>query len=157
MNKDFTESMSTRSDKQLVDIVTINKDQYQPEAIIAAEKEIEKRGISVDAENVTNNKIDFSESTFKLLWYHKTLIVLLPAIITRIFVFIANSNPSLTLIRGLPFFIVLLCQYLIYKYLKNKGNTLIAKEFKNWVIYSYYIYIGLAVLLFILTFLLTRH
>ncbi len=48
MANDFTEVMVKKSDSELLEIVTKLKDDYQPEAIIAAENEIEKRNLSTD-------------------------------------------------------------------------------------------------------------
>lgn len=46
MNKDFTEAMSNRADEELIKIVTIQRADYQPEAVSAAEKELELRQVS---------------------------------------------------------------------------------------------------------------
>ena len=45
MNTDFKDVMSKRSDDELIQIVTIDKNKYQPLAIEAAEEEIRKRNI----------------------------------------------------------------------------------------------------------------
>ena len=45
MTTDFKEVMSQRTDEELVKIVTIQRDDYQPMAVEAAEEEIKKRGI----------------------------------------------------------------------------------------------------------------
>ena len=43
---DFSQVMSQRTDEELIKIVTIQKADYQPEAVKAAESEMSKRGIS---------------------------------------------------------------------------------------------------------------
>ena len=43
MNIDFNEVMSKHADDELIKIVTIDKNKYQPLAIEAAEEEIKKR------------------------------------------------------------------------------------------------------------------
>ena len=48
MENDFTEVMVKRSDSELIEIVTKLKDDYQPEAVTAAELEIKKRNLSTD-------------------------------------------------------------------------------------------------------------
>ena len=48
MSQDFSEIMSKRSDIELIEIVKKNRDQYQPEAIEAAEAELKKRDLSLD-------------------------------------------------------------------------------------------------------------
>lgn len=40
MTPDYIQAMSERTDKQLADIVTIKRAEYEPEAIEAAEQEI---------------------------------------------------------------------------------------------------------------------
>ena len=47
MDKSFTEIMSKKTSEELIKIVTVDRDEYQPTAIEAAEKEIEKRNIDV--------------------------------------------------------------------------------------------------------------
>lgn len=42
----FAESMATRTDAELVEIVTGDPDDWQPDAVAAAKEEIAKRGIS---------------------------------------------------------------------------------------------------------------
>ncbi len=48
MANDFTEVMKKRSDSELLEIVTKLKDDYQPEAVNAAELKIKKRNLSTD-------------------------------------------------------------------------------------------------------------
>jgi hypothetical protein len=45
MNSDFKDVMLNRTDEELIKIVTVNRDGYQPLAVIAAEEEIKKRGL----------------------------------------------------------------------------------------------------------------
>jgi len=48
MTQDFTDVMSERTNEELVKITTIQRKDYQPEAVIAAEKELAKRNVNVD-------------------------------------------------------------------------------------------------------------
>jgi len=48
MENEFMAVMANRSDQELITIVTTDRGKYQPLAIEAAEKEIEKRGISAE-------------------------------------------------------------------------------------------------------------
>ena len=54
MTKDFSQVMSERTDKQLVEIVTLKREEYQPEAIMAAEKELSNR--QIDPSNYSEEK-----------------------------------------------------------------------------------------------------
>lgn len=65
MTNQFSKIMSTMTDKELVNVVTINRDDYQPLAIETAEKEIFDR--KIDIENFENFKGELSlEKTNKL-------------------------------------------------------------------------------------------
>ena len=46
MTNDFTTVMEQKSDSELLEIVTKLKDDYQPEAVAAAQNEIGKRNLS---------------------------------------------------------------------------------------------------------------
>ena len=58
MSTDFKDVMSKRTDEELIKIVTIDRDAYQPLAVIAAEREIENR-------NINTVKVEQVESEFK--------------------------------------------------------------------------------------------
>ena len=64
MANDFTEIMAKRSDSELLEIVTKLKDDYQPEAIIAAELEIKNRNLST--EQLENAEIEIKEKEISL-------------------------------------------------------------------------------------------
>jgi len=59
MTTDFKDVMSQRTDEELIKIVTIQRDDYQPLAVEAAEEEIKKRGI--DTTKVEEIKTDLEE------------------------------------------------------------------------------------------------
>ncbi len=48
MNNNFAEVMAQRSDEELIKILTIHKQDYQPEAVECAEIELKKRNLSLD-------------------------------------------------------------------------------------------------------------
>lgn len=58
MNTDFKDVMSKRTDDELIQIVTIDKNKYQPLAIEAAEEEIKKRNI--DTTKIEQVKVDLT-------------------------------------------------------------------------------------------------
>ena len=58
MNTDFKDVMSKRTDDELIKIVTIDKDKYQPLAIEVAEEEIKKRNI--DTTKIEQVKVDLT-------------------------------------------------------------------------------------------------
>jgi len=57
MENEFKEVMSKRTDEELIKIVTIQKDDYNPDAVKAAELEIEKRKIDNQYFEETKEKI----------------------------------------------------------------------------------------------------
>jgi len=58
MNTDFKDVMSKRTDEDLIKIVTVDRDGYQPLAVEAAEAEIKKRNI--DTTKIEEVKTDFT-------------------------------------------------------------------------------------------------
>lgn len=149
MTTDFSQVMAERSDKQLAEIVTIKRDEYQIEAIKAAEKEIETRKIDVfsfytidQIEEIKNSAaINKSEMEFRL--HHKILTILLPILIiicvSTIFKIIDQSQT----LKVLGFPIILLTHYIIHNRLKETGYIKMAKDFLKWIAYTLYIYIGI--------------
>jgi len=57
MENEFTEVMSKRTDEELIKIVTIQKDDYNPDAVKAAELEIEQRKIDIQDFETTKEKL----------------------------------------------------------------------------------------------------
>jgi RDD family len=58
MNTDFKDVMSKRTDEELIKIVTVGRNDYQPLAVEAAEQEIKNRGI--DTTIIEQVKIDLT-------------------------------------------------------------------------------------------------
>lgn len=152
MTKDYTQVMFERSDKQLVDIVTLKRDEYQPEAVMAAEKEIERRQINIDVFNsaLQNDSLPAStepdKSTIIFEWYHKGLTVLLPAAIITFVTMFFNFLGSQPILRVLGLPAIILIHYAIHHRLRGLGYTRMAKDFLIWITYTLYIYIGLIIL-----------
>ena len=53
MQFDFTQTMQNETDENLIKIVTIDRDNYQQPAVIAAEAELTRRNISTDTFETT--------------------------------------------------------------------------------------------------------
>jgi uncharacterized RDD family membrane protein YckC len=62
MKQDFTEVMSKRTDEELIEIVKVTRDDYQPEAVEAAEKELEKRQVDSDQVEQFQQKLTEKET-----------------------------------------------------------------------------------------------
>ncbi|MBP1618337.1 MAG: hypothetical protein H6Q14_2164 [Bacteroidetes bacterium] len=63
MIQDFREVMSNRTDEELIKIVTVDRNDYQTEAVDAAEKELKKRNI--DETKIESVKQDIEEKETK--------------------------------------------------------------------------------------------
>lgn len=62
MKNEFTEVMSKNSDDQLIQIVTTKKEDYRPEAVLAAEEEIKKRKLSPELIEVAKENLRKKEA-----------------------------------------------------------------------------------------------
>lgn len=56
--------MSGNSNETLVKILTVKRDQYQPEALEAAQQELEKRGLKLSDFTMPSEKPLYSEATY---------------------------------------------------------------------------------------------
>lgn len=90
----------------------------------------------------------------QLEWYQKALIILSPAIITFIFFIIESYVLGFALGRLTPLILIILLQSLIYNKLKSDGHKTIAAKFLKWVMYSYYVYLALAILFLFVIYLM---
>ena len=57
MTNEFIDVMTKKSDAELVEILTKYRNDYQPDAIIAAEKEFKKRNLTVDQVKTAEQEI----------------------------------------------------------------------------------------------------
>lgn len=91
---DFHSVMSTRTDRELIDIVSISRNDYQPEAIKAAEEELSKRNINLDTIEKTKkgicNDIELRKTKAQkpLQTYWKVLTFIFPGILNLFFAFV---------------------------------------------------------------------
>ncbi len=61
---DYPETMASHSNESLVKILTLKRDHYQPEALEAAEQELEKRGLKLSDFATPSQKPIYSEVNF---------------------------------------------------------------------------------------------
>jgi hypothetical protein len=149
MTTDFTKIMSERTDKQLVDIVTIKRGEYQPEAVIAAEKEIELRQLNA-ATFYTNEEIESiknpilihnADKTFDLS--HKICTILFPAFFISFWAIVIQKLEGFRVFNGLGLPVIVLSYYGINRWLKDNGYETRRKGFLKWSGYTLYIYMAL--------------
>jgi|WetSurMetagenome_2_1015567.scaffolds.fasta_scaffold1457483_1 hypothetical protein len=125
MENDFTAIMSQRTDAELLKIVNERRNDYQPDAVGAAELELQKRNLSSEQvqeavhENETKNQIVTEKANAKLSGIWKVLTFIFPGIIQVIF---AGT-------------------------FKADGYDTKARELTKWTLYGFGFYFGLVVLI----------
>ena len=129
MANKFTGIMSKRTDAELIKIVNEQRNDYQPEALEAAEQELQMRNLSSEQvqeavqENETKKQIETEKANVKLGSGWKILSIIFPGIIQVIFAGIFKVDD----------------------YHRK------ASELTRWTLYGFGFYIGLAILIAILT------
>lgn len=156
MTRDFTEVMAQRTDRELAEILTTKRHEYQDEALKAAQAEFEKRKLDVNT-YVTVEDMKQAEDAlaptpreerkFNLL--HKILTFILPILITMLWGFLCESIPDALLFKALSLPIVIVLQVLIFRKLNSDGYILMALEFKKWTLNSWIFFVALFVLTYI--------
>ena len=134
MTTDFKDVMSQRTDEELIKIVTIQRDDYQPLAVEAAEEEIKKRGIdSTKAEEIKTDleeKIE-EEKEFDSKKVKSTI---------RLLNFIIDSIAFLIVFAILGFIIGLFYNTDNQVFIQLAGYLLLAVAFFGYYIFMEYKY-----------------
>lgn len=126
MNRSYSEIMSSLSSKELLKIIEIEQNDYQPDAIKAAEQALAIKNLSQDELNLIRQEIhdEFliqeQKANQPLGWGLKILTILLPGII----------------------------QLVISGILKSSGYDRKAKELTKWTLIGFLFYIVILVLIF---------
>lgn len=144
MNSDFKSVMSKRTDDELIKIVTVNRDGYQPLAVEAAEEEIKKRNINpTQIENIKSElstkfeeQKDFESKQVSSL--NRLIHFIVDTLIWLIIVFILTSplnvNDDTELLIG---YLILIASYFAYyifmetKYQKTIGKFITKTKVVN--------------------------
>ena len=147
MSTDFTEIMAQRTDKQLVEILNIKRDDYTAEAIEAAQIEFDKRSLTgkevFDEEDLKRINEEEHESTAegqKLVMAYKLLTFFSPAYgfyLIRIICGRVLEMPRLGII-AVP--LIIIAHLFIYSRIKEGGFVTMAKDFKTWAKYSWMVF-----------------
>lgn len=126
MNKDFTDVMAQKSDEELIKILTVHKDDYQPEAVECAEIELKKRNLSLNniqtiqevlkAENERQDEIESNVASSILRLVH--LLVDSISYLVLFFIIAGTINLLFTgtdqVILGFISFVLLISLYFAY-------------------------------------------
>jgi hypothetical protein len=121
---DFRQVMSSKTDSDLLKIITVEREQFQADAIIAAEEELKRRNLTADqmdtvkTETKMNAIIDNEKSNEPLGLFLKILTFMFP---------------------------VILAMFFSAAY-KNSGYGRKANELTRWTIYGLIFYFGLILL-----------
>ena len=125
MSNDFDEVMKKRSDRELIEIITKYKNDYQPDAILSAEKEIKRRNLTFD--QIENAKQEIKDKDKEI---EDKAIVPLSAH-WKVFTFIFPG--IINIIIGSTY--------------KNDGYHRKFKELVRWTLYGVAFYFGLCLLM----------
>lgn len=146
----FSESMQSKSNQQLSQIVGSKRMEYEPLAILAAEQELARRnfdpGFLLEQKDLSGQEHVQAKSEQVFEWYHKAGMLLLPFFIGFLFHFLTSLTGSSKALQSLGFPFMFLCYYLLYRQLKTNGYEQMSTQFKHWASYTLYIYIGILLL-----------
>ncbi len=139
MTNEFSKVMSERSNEDLIKILTVEKDKYNPDAILAAEFEIKKRNIDSDKFEKTKNQLttDSEEKTKTsnnvvgsgLRFFNFVIDLIGPIILLFIIAFILQlfiSNPEDIILITYPL-LYLICFLAYYIIMENTFQKTIGK------------------------------
>jgi hypothetical protein len=157
MNKDFSEIIEQRSDKELAEIITIKREEYSMEAFNAAQIEFEKRNLTINnyitieqIEATKKNKESLPRNEIKFNWVNKFVTFFSLGIIYYAWDLICKYLLGMPYIAFLGVPITILLQVILFDEFKKKGYDKLALDFKNWSLNGWIFYVGLVVLAYIL-------
>jgi len=140
MKQDFTDIMSKRTNEELIEIVKVKRDDYQPEAVEAAEKELNKRQVNPDqveqvkqelTEKETKKKeFDSSKVTSwtRLIHFIIDLIgFFITALILSLIVDLFVSSPSEVLLELIGMILYLISFFIYFVFMEFKFQKTIGK------------------------------
>lgn len=135
MNTDFKDVMSKRTDEELIKIVTVDRNGYQPLAIVAAEEEIRKRNIdAATIEQVKNastakieekKQLDTQKVSLPTRFTHFVVDTIIWLIISAILTFPLNANDGIQMLAG---YVILFATFVgYYSFMEIKYQKTVAK------------------------------
>jgi uncharacterized RDD family membrane protein YckC len=132
--------MSKRTDAELIEIVEVKREDYQPEAVEAAEKELESRKISLDQIELLKQDIaieeskkqEFDSSTVtswtRLIHFFIDLIAFfLIALVLSLVVDLFLPTPDLGTLNLIGYGLILIAFFLYFVYMEYKYQKTIGK------------------------------
>lgn len=137
MINDFTDVMSERTNEELVKITTIQRKDYQTEAVIAAEKELAMRNVNVDEIESTKEVIvekqeidDKLESRRVKSWVRLVhvfvdFIVIILMFVVVLGIFIDDMNPVIA--EAILPILMLVFSFIYYIFMESKYQKTLGK------------------------------
>jgi len=140
MTTDFKDVMSQRSDEELIKIVTIQRNDYQPLAVESAEEEIKKRGIDTtkveeiktDLEEKIEEEKEFDSKKVNSLtrlfnFIIDSIIILIVTLILEFIIGLFYNTDNQSIIRLVGYFILTFTFFGYYIFMEYKFQKSIGK------------------------------
>jgi len=127
MNNKFSEVMARCSDSELIEIITKKREEYESEALKAAEVELKKRNLSTEQIQEARESVEEKDQELKQ----------------------RAEEPLGEGWMALNFFLPGLITYVFAREFKADGYERKYNEAKQWMIYGFGFYLGLIVLLIV--------
>ncbi|RWU03920.1 RDD family protein [Pedobacter chitinilyticus] len=133
MNADFKDVMSKRTDQELIKIITLDREDYQPLAIEAAEAEIKNRGIDQSLIEESHSKINASAKAWQpsvkvnaaTRFAHFVIDTIIWLVLTTILTLPINAQDNTQMLLG---YLIMLATFIgYYTLLETKYQKTVAK------------------------------
>lgn len=124
MQFDFTSEMARRTDEELIQIVTIDREKYLPDALAAANDEFRKRNLEEEKVNQISNVISRKRD-----YENKKA-----------------SEPLDTALKIAAFLLPMILMFILSGYFKMNGYDKKANELARWTFYGFGLYIIIMIL-----------
>lgn len=124
MQFDFENEMKKRTDQELIQIITIDRNDYLPEALTAAEAELKIRNLNQELVGHVTRELTIKKERVD-----------------------KKANEALDPVyKILTFLFPMIFTFVLSGFYKANGYDKKANELARWTLYGYYLYIALIVL-----------
>jgi len=143
MNADFKDVMSKRTDQELIKIITIDREDYQPLAIEAAEAEIKNRGINQTLIEEAHANVNASTKAWQpsgkvnavTRFVHFVIDTIIWMVVTTILTLPINAQDDTQMLLG---YLIMLATFIgYYALLETKYQKTVAKFITKTKVVNY--------------------
>lgn len=143
MNADFKDVMSKRTDQELIKIITIDREDYQPLAIEAAEAEIKNRGIDQGLIEEEHSNVNASTKAWQpsgkvntgIRLLHFVIDTIIWMVVTTILTLPINAQDDTQMLLG---YLIMLATFIgYYTLLETKYQKTVAKFITKTKVVNY--------------------